>query len=288
MRSRSTTSSCRLRAASHRRSRSMPRRRCSTAGRGCGRARRATARPPRPRAVRCPRCSALAGPRTAGWASASRSTAGRRTATARPRPRSRALEAGRSNGIDEERSGCAKKRGSPVSSHTTRAEGAAATTPPASAPSSISGPTALRGAGGRTHTVASLDAARSSRRTSSATPRRRPLGRRRPRRDHRDRSRPAARRRLPHRRRRRRRRHRAGRVAPRRGPSPRRGAAAAAPGHPRRRGPLHADARGGAVEQVGTGSVVLVAGPSRTADIEQRVIRGMHAPREIDVILFQR
>ena len=43
-----------------------------------------------------------------------------------------------------------------------------------------------------------------------------------------------------------------------------------------------------AVNQVGTGSVVLVAGPSRTADIEQRVIRGMHAPREIDVILFQR
>jgi L-lactate dehydrogenase complex protein LldF len=42
------------------------------------------------------------------------------------------------------------------------------------------------------------------------------------------------------------------------------------------------------VNQVGTGSVVFVAGPSRTADIEQRVIRGMHAPREIDVILFQR
>jgi hypothetical protein len=41
-----------------------------------------------------------------------------------------------------------------------------------------------------------------------------------------------------------------------------------------------------AVNQVGTGSVVLVAGPSRTADIEQRVIRGMHAPREIDVIAY--
>jgi L-lactate dehydrogenase complex protein LldF len=43
-----------------------------------------------------------------------------------------------------------------------------------------------------------------------------------------------------------------------------------------------------AVRKVGTGSVVLVAGPSRTADIEQRVIRGMHAPREIDVILYTR
>jgi L-lactate dehydrogenase complex protein LldF len=43
-----------------------------------------------------------------------------------------------------------------------------------------------------------------------------------------------------------------------------------------------------AVNQVGTGSVVLVAGPSRTADIEQRLIRGMHAPREIDVIIFER
>jgi L-lactate utilization protein LutC len=42
------------------------------------------------------------------------------------------------------------------------------------------------------------------------------------------------------------------------------------------------------VRKVGTGSVVLVAGPSRTADIEQRVIRGMHAPRDVDVILYQR
>jgi len=33
-------------------------------------------------------------------------------------------------------------------------------------------------------------------------------------------------------------------------------------------------------------SLVLIAGPSRTADIEQRVIRGVHAPREIDVIVY--
>jgi len=35
------------------------------------------------------------------------------------------------------------------------------------------------------------------------------------------------------------------------------------------------------------GSVVLVAGPSRTADIEQRPIRGVHAPRELDVIVYR-
>jgi L-lactate utilization protein LutC len=34
------------------------------------------------------------------------------------------------------------------------------------------------------------------------------------------------------------------------------------------------------------GNVVLVAGPSRTADIEQRSIRGVHAPRELDVIVY--
>jgi L-lactate utilization protein LutC len=34
------------------------------------------------------------------------------------------------------------------------------------------------------------------------------------------------------------------------------------------------------------GNVVFVAGPSRTADIEQRPIRGVHAPRELDVILY--
>jgi len=33
-------------------------------------------------------------------------------------------------------------------------------------------------------------------------------------------------------------------------------------------------------------NVVFMAGPSRTADIEQRIIRGVHAPRELDVILF--
>ena len=35
------------------------------------------------------------------------------------------------------------------------------------------------------------------------------------------------------------------------------------------------------------GNVVLVAGPSRTADIEQRSIRGVHAPRELDVIVYR-
>jgi L-lactate utilization protein LutC len=35
------------------------------------------------------------------------------------------------------------------------------------------------------------------------------------------------------------------------------------------------------------GNVVLVAGPSRTADIEQRPIRGVHAPRELDVIVYR-
>jgi len=34
------------------------------------------------------------------------------------------------------------------------------------------------------------------------------------------------------------------------------------------------------------GNVVLVAGPSRTADIEQRSIRGVHAPRALDVIVY--
>jgi L-lactate utilization protein LutC len=35
------------------------------------------------------------------------------------------------------------------------------------------------------------------------------------------------------------------------------------------------------------GNLVLVAGPSRTADIEQRSIRGVHAPRELDVIVHR-
>jgi L-lactate utilization protein LutC len=49
---------------------------------------------------------------------------------------------------------------------------------------------------------------------------------------------------------------------------------------------------GQALERLGAGgaaspsSLVFVAGPSRTADIEQRVIRGVHAPREIDVVVF--
>ena len=34
------------------------------------------------------------------------------------------------------------------------------------------------------------------------------------------------------------------------------------------------------------GNVVFVAGPSRTADIEQRSIRGVHAPRELEVIVY--
>jgi len=33
-------------------------------------------------------------------------------------------------------------------------------------------------------------------------------------------------------------------------------------------------------------NVVFAAGPSRTSDIEQRSIRGVHAPRELEVILY--
>ena len=36
------------------------------------------------------------------------------------------------------------------------------------------------------------------------------------------------------------------------------------------------------------GNVVLVGGPSRTADIEQRSIRGVHSPRELDVVVYPR
>ena len=36
----------------------------------------------------------------------------------------------------------------------------------------------------------------------------------------------------------------------------------------------------------GNPSIVLVAGPSRTADIEQRMMLGAHAPRSLDVIVF--
>lgn len=35
-------------------------------------------------------------------------------------------------------------------------------------------------------------------------------------------------------------------------------------------------------------NVVLVAGPSRTSDIEQRSIRGVHAPRDVAVVIFHR
>jgi L-lactate dehydrogenase complex protein LldG len=35
------------------------------------------------------------------------------------------------------------------------------------------------------------------------------------------------------------------------------------------------------------GHAVLVAGPSRTADIEQRMILGVHAPRTLDVIVYR-
>ena len=40
-------------------------------------------------------------------------------------------------------------------------------------------------------------------------------------------------------------------------------------------------------EGAAAGNVVFAAGPSRTADIEQRVSRGVHAPRELDVILYR-
>jgi L-lactate utilization protein LutC len=35
------------------------------------------------------------------------------------------------------------------------------------------------------------------------------------------------------------------------------------------------------------GNLVFVAGPSRTSDIEQRSIRGVHAPKALDVIAFR-
>ncbi len=35
-------------------------------------------------------------------------------------------------------------------------------------------------------------------------------------------------------------------------------------------------------------SLVFVAGPSRTSDIQQRSIRGMHAPKSLDVIEYRR
>jgi L-lactate utilization protein LutC len=36
------------------------------------------------------------------------------------------------------------------------------------------------------------------------------------------------------------------------------------------------------------GNVVFAAGPSRTSDIEQRSIRGVHAPRDLAVVIFSR
>jgi L-lactate utilization protein LutC len=41
-------------------------------------------------------------------------------------------------------------------------------------------------------------------------------------------------------------------------------------------------------EQPVPGNVVFAAGPSRTSDIEQRSIRGVHAPRELAVVIFTR
>lgn len=35
------------------------------------------------------------------------------------------------------------------------------------------------------------------------------------------------------------------------------------------------------------GNVVFAAGPSRTADIEQRMMLGVHAPRSLDVVLYR-
>lgn len=41
-------------------------------------------------------------------------------------------------------------------------------------------------------------------------------------------------------------------------------------------------------DQALPGNVVFAAGPSRTSDIEQRSIRGVHAPRELAVVIFNR
>ena len=39
--------------------------------------------------------------------------------------------------------------------------------------------------------------------------------------------------------------------------------------------------------QARAGNVVFAAGPSRTADIEQRMMLGVHAPRSLDVVLYR-
>lgn len=39
--------------------------------------------------------------------------------------------------------------------------------------------------------------------------------------------------------------------------------------------------------QAHAGNVVFAAGPSRTADIEQRMMLGVHAPRSLDVVLYR-
>jgi L-lactate dehydrogenase complex protein LldG len=48
----------------------------------------------------------------------------------------------------------------------------------------------------------------------------------------------------------------------------------------------HVGLRGG--DRALPGNVVFAAGPSRTSDIEQRSIRGVHAPRDLAVVIFRR
>lgn len=48
----------------------------------------------------------------------------------------------------------------------------------------------------------------------------------------------------------------------------------------------HVGLRGG--DHALPGNVVFAAGPSRTSDIEQRSIRGVHAPRDLAVVIFHR
>ena len=78
--------------------------------------------------------------------------------------------------------------------------------------------------------------------------------------------------------------HRAGRTAARRPAARAPGRAARRCGGRVRRWPRRSS---GCSPTACPGNVVLVAGPSRTADIEQRSIRGVHAPRELDVIVYR-